>query len=75
MIIDKILIRLPSVRPTVPGSRETLVQELSPVDPQMIAALSVILKELLEILTSTKHLFLVVSARWDLYHWTNCVGQ
>lgn len=41
--IVKIFIHLSSVRPTVPGCREALVQELSPVDPYMIAALPIIL--------------------------------
>lgn len=63
------------VRPLVPGSRDALVQELSPVDPYVIAALLVILKESLEILISSKHFFLVISARCDLCHWTSSVAQ
>lgn len=64
-----------SVRPLVPGSREALVQGLSPVDPYVIAALLIILKELLEILISSKHLFLAISAKCGLCHWASGVAQ
>lgn len=75
-IVDKIVIHLRPAHPVSDLSCAWLhVQGLSPVDPYVIAALLVILKELLEILISSKHLFLVISAKCGLCHGTSGVAQ